>query len=208
MLIWEPADGYSIGSRQAFVSAAEANGITITSELSYVDGSTSASSLAARAAASSPDLLLMALRSAVAADFLVATAGSPAQRIGGNGFNSMPVITKAGVAAEGLVVSGSWNLEEPIPMSRAFVDRYMADYGSMPDSFAAQGYAAVQVVLDAARLGGGTTPADIQRGLGLLGRSSDGVPTVLGAFGFSPDREPTYPAVVQRVRAGELVPYR
>ena len=208
VLIWEPSDGYSVGSRQAFIDAAAANGVTITSELAYVDGSTTATALAARAAAASPDLLFMALRSAVAADFLTATSGSSATRVGGNGFNSKPVITKAGVASEGLIVSGSWNADEPIPMSGAFIDRYLATYGSLPDSFAAQGYAAVQVVMSAARRGGGTTPADIQRGLGLLGRVTNPVPTVLGDFGFTVAREPTYPAVVQQVRAGELVPYR
>lgn len=208
VLIWEPADGYSVGSRQAFLDAAAASGITITRELAYVDGSTSATSLAATAAASSPDLLFMALRSAVAADFLTATSGSSARRVGGNGFNSMPVITKAGVASEGLIVSGSWNLDEPIPMSGAFVDRYLTVYGSLPDSFAAQGYAAVQAVLAAARRGGGTAPADIQRGLGRLGRVTNPAPTVLGEFGYTLEREPTYPAVVQQVRAGELVPYR
>jgi branched-chain amino acid transport system substrate-binding protein len=120
----------------------------------------------------------------------------------------MPVITKAGLASEGLIVSGSWNLDEPIPMSGAFVDRYLTVYGSLPDSFAAQGYAAVQAVLAAARRGGGTTPADIQRGLGRLGRVTNPAPTVLGEFGYTVEREPTYPAVVQQVRAGELVPYR
>lgn len=208
VLIWEPADGYSVGSRQAFVDAAAANGVTITSELAYIDGSTTANALAARAAATSPDLLFMALRSAVAADFLTATSGSSAQRIGGNGFNSMPVIIKAGAASEGLIVSGSWNPDEPIPMSGAFIDRYLAAYGTLPDSFAAQGYAAVQVLLAAARRGGVVTPTNIQRGLGLLGRVTNPVPSVLGEFGFTSEREPTYPAVVQQVRAGELVPYR
>lgn len=208
VLIWEPADGYSVGSRQAFVDAAAANGVTITTELAYVEGSTTATALAARAAASSPDLLLMALRSAVAADFLTATADSSATRVGGNGFNSTSVIAKAGRGADGLIVSGSWNADEPIPMSGAFIDRYLATYGSLPDSFAAQGYAAVQVVVSAARRGGGATPIDIQRGLGLLGRVTNAVPTVLGDFGFTAEREPTYPAVVQQARAGQLVPFR
>lgn len=208
VLIWEPADGYSVGSRQAFVEAAAANGVTITNELAYVEGSTTASALATRAEAFAPDLLFMALRSAVAADFLTATSGASAVRVGGNGFNAMPVITKAGAASDGLIVSGSWNADEPIPMSGAFIDRYLATYGTFPDSFAAQGYASVQVLLSAARRAGGVAPVDIQRGLGLLGRVTNPVPTVLGDFGFTVDREPTYPAVVQQVRAGELVPYR
>ena len=208
VLIWEPADGYSAGSRDAFLAAAAAKGVEITSELSYVDGSTTAASLASKAEASSPDMLFMALRSAVAADFLSATASSKALRIGGNGFNAVPVISKAGSAANGLVVSGSWNIDEPVPMSKAFIDAYVAAYGSEPDSFAAQGYAAVQVALAAIRVGGGTSSAQVQSGLGSLGRRTNAIPTVVGQFGFTADREPTYPAVVQQVRSGTLVPFR
>lgn len=208
VLIWEPADGYSVGSREAFLAAAAAKGVTITSELSYVDGTTTAASLASKAAASSPDLLFMALRSAVAADFLTATASSNAVRIGGNGFNAMPVISKAGSAANGLIVSGSWNLDQPIPMSKAFIDAYYATYGAAPDSFAAQGYAAVQVALAAVRAGRGTSSAQIQSGLGALGRTTNLLPTVVGSFGFTAEREPTYPAVVQQVRSGTLVPFK
>lgn len=207
VLIWEPADGYSVGSREAFVSAAAAKGVTITSELSYVDGSTTAASLAAKAAASSPDLLFMALRSAVAADFLTATSSSEAVRIGGNGFNAVPVISKAGSAANGLIVSGSWNLDQPVAMSKVFIDAYLDMYGAVPDSFAAQGYAAVQVALAAVRSGGGSSSSQVQAGLGALGRRTNAIPSVLGPFGFTAEREPTYPAVVQQVRSGTLVPF-
>lgn len=208
VLLWEPADGYSQGSRAAFVAAAAERGVTITSELAYVDGSTTPASLAARAASSSPDLLFMALRSGVAADFLTATAGTSAVRVGGNGFNAMPVISKAGSAADGLIVAGSWNRDEPVAMSQLFIDRYTAAYGSVPDSFAAQGYGAVQVVLAAARNARTISPAGLQAGLAALGRTTNDVATVLGPFGFTAEREPTYAAVVQQVRTGNLVPYR
>lgn len=208
VLIWEPADGYSVGSHQAFLDAAAARGVTITQELQYVDGSTTAASIAAKAEAASPDAIFMALRSAVAADFLTATASTTALRIGGNGFNSVAVISKAGAAANGLIVSGSWNIDEPVLLSAGFVEAYRARYGSDPDSFAAQGYVAVQALLAAVRAGGGTTSARIQTGLAALGRTTNAVPTVVGAFGYTSDREATYPAVVQQVRSGTLLPYR
>lgn len=207
VLIWEPADGYSVGSRDAFLAAATARGVDVVAELSYVDGSTTPASLAAQAESSSPDLLLMALRSAVAADFLKATSTSKAIRVGGNGFNSVAVIDRAGSASNGLIVSGSWNVDAPIPMSQQFIDEYLAKYGTAPDSFAAQGYAAVEVLLAAARAGGGTSRTRIQEGLAALGRRTNDVATVLGSFGYSVGHEPTYPAIVQQVRAGSLVPY-
>lgn len=208
VLIWEPSDGYSAGSRDAFVAAAAARGVTITSELTYVDGSTTPASLAAKAAASSPDLLFMALRSAIAADFLTATADSKAVRVGGNGFNAAAVISKAGTAADGLIVSGSWNVDEPVALSKNFIEDYTAAYGSAPDAFAAQGYAAVEVLLAAVRIAGGTESSKVQKGLAALGSRTNPVATVLGSFGYTPEREPTYPAVVQQVRSGNFVPYR
>lgn len=208
ILVWEPADGYSVGSRDAFLAASAARGVTIVQEYQFVDGSTTPARLLSTAAAQSPDVVMMALRSAVAADFLTATQGLAPVRIGGNGFNAVSVISKAGASANGLIVSGSWNIGEPIPFSPAFVSSYEAKYGAAPDAFAAQGYASVQVLLAAARLGGGTSSAEIQNGLGRLGRTTNDVPTVLGLFGFTAEREPTYPAVVQQVRSGSLIPYR
>lgn len=209
ILIWEPADGYSAGSHAAFVAAAAAHGVTIVQEYQYVDGSTTPGRLLSTASAQAPDVVFMALRSAVAADFLSATQGIAPIRIGGNGFNSVAVIDKAGSTADGLIVSGSWNIDEPVPMSARFVESYTARYGTAPDAFAAQGYAAVQVLLAAVRAGGnGTATGMIETGLSRLGRQTNPVPTVLGSFGYTAGREPTYPAVVQQVRSGTLVPFR
>jgi branched-chain amino acid transport system substrate-binding protein len=115
-LIWEPSDGYSAGSAASFRAAAQANGITITSEQTYVDGSTPVDAVAGAALASSPDAVFFALRSAVADDFLVATASTKALRVGGNGFNSAAVVASSGAGADGLIVSGSWNINSPNAM--------------------------------------------------------------------------------------------
>ena len=198
VLIWEPADGYSSGSADSFRAAAKADGIAITSEQKYVDGSTSVESIAAAAMASSPDAIFFALRSAVADDFLVATASTKALRVGGNGFNSSAVISSSGASADGLIVSGSWNINSSSAMSQAFVQSYTKANNAPPDSFAAQGYAAIQVVLAAMKRARSTTPADIQAALGKIGT----VQTVLGPFGYDAAHEPTYPAAVQIVKGG------
>lgn len=203
VLIWEPADGYSTGSAAAFRAAAAADGIVITAEQVYVDGA-SVADVTNAALTGSPDAVFMALRSAVAADFLVASSSSGAVRVGGNGFNSAAVVSAAGVGAEGLIVSGSWNIGSSDPRSTAFVKSYTARYGSAPDAFAAQGYAAIQVLLAAMTEARTTTPSEMQAALGRLGQ----VPTVLGSFGYDSDHEPTYPAAVQVINGGifTLVP--
>ena len=200
VLIWEPADGYSTGSAESFRAAAKANGITITSEHEYVDGSTTVASVADSALASSPDAVFMALRSAIAGDFLAATASSTAVRVGGNGFNSSSIVTSAGAAATGLIVSGSWNIGSTNARSVKFVETYTKANGVAPDAFAAQGYAAIEVLVAAMKKANSTSPAAIQVALGQIGT----VDTVLGSFGFGSDHEPTYSAAVQVVAGGSL----
>jgi len=197
VLIWEPADGYSTGSAESFRSAAKANGITITSEQKYVDGATTVSSISAAAVSGSPDAIFFALRSAPAGDFLVATAASKAVRVGGNGFNSLAVLKSSGAAADGLIVSGSWNINTSNANSKKFVESYIKANNAAPDAFAAQGYAAIQILLAALKKAKSTSSADIQVALSKIGT----VETVLGAFGFDAQNEPTYPAAVQIVQS-------
>jgi branched-chain amino acid transport system substrate-binding protein len=197
-LIWEPSDGYSAGSAASFRAAAKANGITITNEQTYVDGSTAVGAVAGAALASSPDAVFFALRSAVADDFLVATASTKALRVGGNGFNSAAVVASSGAGADGLIVSGSWNINSPNAMSKKFVEAYTKANNVAPDSFAAQGYAAIQVLLAAMKKAKTASSADIQVALSKIGT----VETVLGPFGFDAQNEPTYPAAVQIVQGG------
>jgi branched-chain amino acid transport system substrate-binding protein len=197
-LIWEPSDGYSAGSAASFRAAAQANGITITSEQTYVDGSTAVDAVAGAALASSPDAVFFALRSAVADDFLVATASTKALRVGGNGFNSAAVVASSGAGADGLIVSGSWNINSPNAMSKKFVEAYTKANNVAPDSFAAQGYAAIQVLLAAMKKAKNAGAAGIQEALAKIGT----VETVLGPFGYDAKHEPTYPGAVQIVQGG------
>lgn len=201
VLIWEPADGYSTGAAESFRAAARANGITITGEEQYVEGSTTVGSVASGALATSPDVVFMALRSTIAGDFLIATASTTAVRIGGNGFNSAFVLGSAGAAASGLIVSGSWNINSSNAQSKAFVESYTNANGVAPDAFAAQGYAAIQVLLAAMKKAQSSDPAAIQVALSQIGS----VDTVLGRFGFDAEHEPTYSAAVQEVIGGQFI---
>ena len=198
VLIWEPADGYSTGSAESFRSAAKANGITITSEQKYVEGATTVGSISAAAVSGSPDAIFLALRSAPAGDFLIATATSKSVRVGGNGFNSAAVVKSAGAAADGLIVSGSWNINTSNATSKKFVDTYTKANNAAPDAFAAQGYAAIQVLLAAMKEAKTNSSTDIQAALSKIGT----VQTVLGPFAYDANREPTYPAAVQIVQGG------
>ena len=155
-------------------------------------------SISAAASSGSPDAIFLALRSAPAGDFLIATATSKAVRVGGNGFNSAAVVKSSGAAADGLIVSGSWNINTGNVNSKKFVDSYTKANNAAPDAFAAQGYAAIQILLAALKKAKTASSADIQVALSKIGT----VETVLGPLGFDAQNEPSYPAAVQIVQGG------
>jgi branched-chain amino acid transport system substrate-binding protein len=118
--------------------------------------------------------------------------------VGGNGLNSTQMYAVAGPAAEGVVVGAAWFIGNKYTGNEAFVKRFKAKYGTLPDQFAAQAYAAAQVV--AALVKSGTTTKD-EFAAGL--RSLRVVQTVLGPIAFDANRDVrAAPVFLQIVKDG------
>lgn len=77
--------------------------------------------------------------------------GFKGQFLGGNGFNTAVVSKQAGAAGKGAQSASAWYLGNDFKSNVEFVKAYSAKFGSDPDQFAAQGYAAVQIFAEAAR---------------------------------------------------------
>lgn len=202
VLLSDSTDDYSRGAAAAFRSGADAADIDLLDDVTFDPATLDADgwrNLVAGAAATGADALLLAARSTSATELLLAAdaASVTATLIGGNGFNAPDVLSAAGPAADGLLVSASWNAGIDVPASRAFVAAFERRYSRAPDAFAAQGYAGVQVLIAAARAGGGTSRQAVANGLSQLGD----VETVLGTLRFD-GREAVYPAAVQELRGG------
>lgn len=198
-LVYDATDGYATGAAAAFRQGAAAHGVVLAADQGYNPGASQVFGALEAATASAPDALFLAARSGAAVELLLAAKALalPQVLVGGNGFNAPEVLTGAGPAAEGLIVAASWNVGVANPDNANFVQAYQARYGAPPDSFAAQGYAGIQVALAAMTAGGGAQPGQIQAGLGRIGT----VATVLGPLRFE-GREAAYPAAIQVVRAG------
>lgn len=204
VLLSDSTDDYSIGAAAAFRTGADEVGIDLLGDITFDPATLDPSGwrqLVGEAAASGADALLLAARSEPAVQLLLAADADAvtATLVGGNGFNTPEVLTAAGPAADGLLVSASWNPAIDVPASRAFVAAFEERYGRTPDAFAAQGYAGVQILVAAAGAGGGTSRQAIADGLANLGE----LDTVLGALRFD-GREAVYPAAVQEVQDGVL----
>jgi len=200
-LVSVTGDEYSEGAARAFRTAAAQQGILLLADVSMPAGSSDAASAIAGAVAPGPKAIFFAARSRDAVNLVVAAQASTAVKVGGNGYNTPDVLSAAGAATDGMIVSASWNPGRRDPRSRAFVRAYRAKYRSTPDAFAAQGYAGVQLLEAAAAAGRGGRPERVLAGL----RRVRSVPSVLGTMRFRQGvREATYPATVQVVRAGRL----
>jgi branched-chain amino acid transport system substrate-binding protein len=77
--------------------------------------------------------------------------GWQGQFLGGNGFNTATVSKQAGVAGKGARSASAWYIGNSFPSNSDFVTAYKAAYSKDPDQFAAQGYTAIKVLVDAAK---------------------------------------------------------
>jgi branched-chain amino acid transport system substrate-binding protein len=116
--------------------------------------------------------------------------------IGNSGFNSPAMIAAAGTAAEGTIVGAS---------DQKFIEAYTAKTGKAPDQFAAEAYAGVDILWDAARRAaiGGKPLAEARTEI----RDSlkvTSLATVLGDFSFTAARDGSHTPVVQIVKDGKF----
>jgi branched-chain amino acid transport system substrate-binding protein len=124
--------------------------------------------------------------------------GIKAHMMGGNGLNSPKVYEVAGPNAQGVVVGSAWFIGGQSGGNGTFVSRYQKKFGTLPDQFAAQAYAAAQIVAYLAKEGR-VTPAALCSGM----KTMKTVQTVLGPYSFEPTRDAKgVPVVLQIVKDG------
>jgi branched-chain amino acid transport system substrate-binding protein len=132
--------------------------------------------------------------------------GDNVKIIGGNGMNSPQIAKIAGPAAEGIIVGAAWIDSSPSTMSQDFVKNYKAKYSADADQFAAQAYAGVQILADAAKRANLSGDATKDRtALRDALAQTKGVDTVLGKFSFTTGRDADHPPVVQVIKDGKFV---
>ncbi len=124
--------------------------------------------------------------------------GIKTHMFGGNGLNSPEMYGVAGPAAQGVVVGAAWYLNGRYSSNTQFVREYKAKYGKDPDQFAAQSYAAAQVVAYLVAHGA-TTKDEMLKGL----QGVRVVQTVLGPIGFDGNRDvKSSPVILEIVKNG------
>jgi branched-chain amino acid transport system substrate-binding protein len=189
---------------EIFKSGLARANITLVETQTYHIGDVDFKAQLTQIASKKPDLLVIGALVEEAAKIVVQgkTAGVSAHMVGGNGLNSPKFISLAGPAAEGVVVGAAYFSTNTYPGNREFVANYQQRFGAPPDQFAAQAYAAAQIVAAAAK-SGKTSAAGICSALSTL----PPVNTVLGPFTFDADRNAKAPSAILTVKDGKFAAF-
>jgi branched-chain amino acid transport system substrate-binding protein len=152
-------DAMTKATYEVFKKELQAAGIQILSEQVFAKGDRDFSPQLTQIKAQNPDAIIAAAlaeeASGIASQARQLGIPKTVRIIGGNGLNSPGLIKNAGDAAEGIIVGAAWNISSTAPLNVKFVSDYTKKYNHAPDQFAAQAYAGVQIVYQAAKASGG-----------------------------------------------------
>jgi branched-chain amino acid transport system substrate-binding protein len=106
-----------------------------------------------RAVQKHPDVIFITSLGGIPAKIMIEARnqGFTGQFLGGNGFNTAVVSRQAGAAGKGAQSGSAWYLSNTFTSNSGFVAAYRTKYAAEPDQFAAQGYAAILILADAAK---------------------------------------------------------
>lgn len=199
-------DAMTKATYEVFKKNLQAAGIQILSEQTFAKGDRDFSPQLTQIKAQNPDAIIAAAL-AEEASGIVSQArqlGIPktVRILGGNGLNSPGLIKNAGAAAEGVIVGAAWNVSSTAPLNVKFVNDYTKKFNHSPDQFAAQAYAGVYIVYQAAKASGGGQDRKALRDALAKTKNLD---TVLGRFSFTAGRDADHSIIVQEIKDGKFV---
>ncbi len=180
--IYDETDLFSTNSNEAFLDALAENGVEVLTTQTIQTGNTDFSVQLTRIKATNPDAIFCtALPKEIP---LILTQGRDLGIPGSVPFIipqlSLELVQGAGLAAEGAISLIAWSSIKPTPGNGAFVQNYRAAYGTDPNAWAAQSYAALYILAAAIADAQSTDPTAIRDALA----KTINFDTILGQFSF------------------------
>jgi len=181
-------------------------GTTIVADELVKSADTDYSAISTKIVAANPDCISLSLTPAPAANVVIqmrqAGLGSNVKIIGSTGIASPAFIKAGGKAVEGAYAVTEFNPPGATEQARAFTKAYTERYGSEPDSWAAIGYAEVQLAASAIVRAGPTPTREKIREA--LAQTKD-VPIVLGTgkITMNPERKAQFGLSIVEVKDGK-----
>jgi branched-chain amino acid transport system substrate-binding protein len=181
-----------------FSAAAQRLGITISYSSAFLPDSTDFRPILINARDSAPDAVVHLGYGPDGAQIVkqLRDVGFTGRFFGGQ--NTPEFLSLAGPAAEGDVITGAFNADDPRPEVQQFVKDFRARYNEEPGDFDVYAYDAVITLVTAARTGGPTRDG-VQKGL----QEGKDFPSIqFGSYSFDDQRRPADPKVRELVLQG------
>ncbi len=217
VVLYDNADDLTVSGYRTFVEELQKNGVQIADAITFGREESDFSAQLTKARAANPQAIVVSALAREGALLLVQgrKLGITVPFIGGNGFNDPYIITRAGAAAEGLIVGTAWVPGVPSVVNLKFYGAYKDTYKREPNLFAAQAYAGAQLVGEAIRrskLTGGEDIGTQRTRITTALKTIKNFETPLGRISITDTRDVnqfrTYVAVVSGGRFVELTPPR
>ena len=201
-------DDYGRGLRDAFAERAEEIGLEIVREEAYVRDTQEYTPQLTQIIAKKPDIIFISGLYANAAMILTQARnlGIETPFIGGDGLLSVDLVTNAGRASEGVIVTCPFLPTVGEEKTRNFVTSFKQRYSTEPDAWAALTYDALGIVAEAIEKAGPDRKA-IRDYVAAMDSPEKGYDGVAGLTYFNADGDCMKPLIVAVVKDGEFVPF-
>ncbi|SFG13126.1 amino acid/amide ABC transporter substrate-binding protein, HAAT family [Desulfotomaculum arcticum] len=197
MVIYYADDSYGIGLANSFEDYARKNGIEIVDRFSYYADTRDLDRISAKWKALDYDGIFVAHFMPDGAQFIAdaAKTGVNVPFFAGDAMDTPQLYQVAGKAAEGTVVGTIFNPRDTRPEVKSFIKDFYSKYGKMPTPYAAQGYDAVNLLVEAVKEADSASPSAVAQKL----RTFKNVPGVAGSHTFTDNGDDIGDLVVKKM---------
>jgi branched-chain amino acid transport system substrate-binding protein len=120
--------------------------------------------------------------------------------LGCDGWANQTLLNVGGKAVNGCFFTNHFSPDDPSPVVQNFVRAYKTKFGSLPDTFAALGYDAARIVIDAIKRAGKPDPTAIRDALAGTRHFAG----VTGKFSIDEHRNASKPVLVIAIKDGKF----
>jgi branched-chain amino acid transport system substrate-binding protein len=197
-ILTDTKQDYSVGLAGFFSKTFTAGGGRIEREQTYASGDTDFRAQLTSIKAAAPEVVFVPGYYPEVSLILkeARQLGLTVPFIGCEAWDSPTLLQVAGKAADGCYFSNQFSAVDPSPVVQQFDNVYREKFGSLPDNFAALGYDAANVVLDAIKRAESANPASIRDALA----TTKDFPGVSGNITIDAHRNASKPAVILSIK--------
>jgi branched-chain amino acid transport system substrate-binding protein len=189
---------YSVDLTRFFKEEFTKNGGSITREQSYSTGDTDFRAQLTTLRAAKSDVVCVP-GYYQEASLIVKQArqvGLTMPFIGCDGWANQSLLTIGGKALDGCYLTNHFSPDDPAPAVQKFVEKYKSKYEAIPDTFAALGYDAARILMDAIKRAGSPDTTAIRDALA----KTTGFEGCTGTISFDANRNATKAAMILTIK--------